>query len=211
MPYITDQIIKNGDGFDFIYCNSASVMVDDDENFSQGEWFDDGFAMGYGAYRTTRAVNPLTGHMHEYQECICVPINPKTIRHIVGVPNHIRVWNKKFYDSIDGHNKNLRVVDDYELIVRSFLAGGKFLHLDTLGYLQVYHGDNTTDKRRDEIQELVASILYKYDDAIRDEFERRGMDDWAYRWHAEHLGFVDTYHYWDIPTIPDADAANFKI
>ena len=222
MPDIVEQILTHGEGFDFIYSNCASVIINEDETFTQGEHFGDipGFAMGYGEYRSTVAINPLNGDQHDYQECICVPINPKTIRHIVGVPNHIRVWDKKFYDSIDGHNTDLRVVDDYELVVRSFLANGKFLHLDRLGYLQVFTGDNTTDKRRDEIQILVDSVLAKYDEQIRDEFVARNLEDWAYNWHLEkfgfcancnYFGFNSVYHYCDVPSMVGADPVNCKI
>lgn len=125
MPELTDTVLKNGDGFDFIYSNCASIIINDDDSFSPGEYFQPGFAMGYGAYRTTTAINPLNGNPYEYQECLCAPINPKTIRHIVSVPNHIRIWAKKFYDTIGGHNADLGVADDYELVVRSFINGGR--------------------------------------------------------------------------------------
>lgn len=208
MPELTDQILRHGAGYDFIYSNNASIVIRDDDSFETGETWGPGFAMGYGTYRTTMAVNPLTGYAHQYAECVACPINPKTIRHIVGVPNHVRIWRREFYDAIGGHNENLWVVDDYELVVRSFVAGGRFLHLDMLGYLQIFTGDNTTDKRRGEIQILVKSILYKYDEEIRAEFERRQMDDWAYRIHHTNFGCHNDYHYWDVETQPHAPAAN---
>jgi len=207
MPNLTDDIIAAGDGFDFIYSNWSSVMVSDAEELSAMSPYPNGFAMGYGGYRTTRAINPLTGNAHTYQECIAVPLNPKTIRHIVGIPNHVRVWDKEFYNRIQGHNPDLWVVDDYELVLRSFLAGGQFLHLDVLGYLQVETGDNTTDKRRNIIQQIVAAILATNDEAIKLEFAARKMDDWAYVYHKQHFGFK-ALHYWDVPTIPDAPRAD---
>jgi hypothetical protein len=207
MPNLTGDILAGGDGFDFIYSNWASVMVSDAEEFSTMEQYPKGFAMGYGSYRTTQAVNPLTGHAYTYAECIACPINPKTIRHIVGVPNHVRVWNREFYNQIQGHNPDLWVVDDYELVLRSFLAGGRFVHLDVLGYLQVETGDNTTDKRREIIQTIVAAILATNDEAIKLEFASRKMDDWAYAYHKQHFGF-QSHHYWDVPTQADAPRAD---
>ena len=65
-----------------------------------------------------------------------------------------------------------------------------------------------TDAIRGEIQILVKSILYKYDEEIRAEFERRQMDDWAYRIHHTNFGCHNDYHYWDVETQPDAPAAN---
>lgn len=218
MPNITDMILKHGDGFDFIYSNNASVVVHDDNSFTLGEYFEPGFAMGYGSYRTTLAVNPLTGMLHEYQECIAPPINPKTIRHIVGVPNHIRVWDKKFYDKIGGHNTNLTVADDYELIVRSFLNGGRFLHLDMLGYLQVEDASRTTYGLNTEIQYLFNAVLANYDYPIKQEFERRGMEDWAYKYMIENIGFdcdlyntYNMYKYYDVPTYLEVPNISTKI
>jgi glycosyltransferase involved in cell wall biosynthesis len=222
MPDITEKILQHGEGFDFIYSNSASVAVNDDESFSNGEYFGEehGFAMGYGAYRTTAALNPLNGYPTQYQEYTEVPVNPKTIRNIVGMPNHIRVWSKKFYDAIGGHNPNLAVADDYELFVRSFLAGGKFLHLDTLGYLQVNTDNRMTWVRNAEIQYLWNAVLATYDEKIKQEFELRNMEDWAYKWHSEKFGFqnytcyheaLSLYHYYDVPPIVDADCANYVI
>ncbi|MCL1785893.1 MAG: glycosyltransferase [Alphaproteobacteria bacterium] len=207
MPGLTRDVIAAGDGFDFIYSNWASVMVSDANELSTTPNYPDGFAMGYGAYRRAQAVNPLTGGAYDYQECIAVPLNPKTIRHIVGVPNHIRIWNREFYNHIQGHNPDLWVVDDYELVLRSFLAGGKFLHLDTLGYLQIETGDNTTDKRRDVIQTIVAAIVAASDEAIRLEFASRKMDDWAYAYHKQHFGF-GSLRYWDVPTQKNAPRAD---
>jgi glycosyltransferase involved in cell wall biosynthesis len=220
MPDLTAKILQHAQGFDFIYSNWASVVVNEDESFGMGEYFgESGFMMGYGSYKTTVALNPLNGFPAEYKECIAAPINPKTMRHIVSMPNHIRIWNKKFYDAIGGHNPNLGVADDYELFVRSFLSGGRFLHLDMLGYLQVHAANRTTFTRNAEIQYLWNSVLAACDEKIKQEFELRNIDDWAYKWHSEKFGFqnysghsatMGLYHYYDVPSIIGADCANRK-
>ncbi|MDR0298357.1 MAG: glycosyltransferase [Streptococcaceae bacterium] len=210
MPDLTDKILMEGSGYDFIYTNYSSVQVAEDASFAQGEHYGDGFAMGYGAYRTTKAIHPLTGFTQTYEESIAVPINPKTIRHIVGVPNHLRCWRADFYWEIGGHCENLYAVDDYELIVRSLIAKGKFLHLDYLGYLQTYHETNTTDARRDEIQVLVAAVLAANDKKIKATFESLGMTDWAYDYF--HKNFPQTsYQYWLVPTEKMAESYNQRV
>jgi len=200
MPNLTERLLNTNrdEEADFMYCNSASVVVNDDYALGKGEIYGDGFAMGYGQYRTTNALNPLTGRMQSFQECICCPINPKTIRHIVGIPNHVRVWRKDFYWKIGGHDERLWVGDDYELVVRSFVNQGRFLHLDFLGYLQTCHGSNATDERRNEIQEVVHAIVAKYDFEINMAFKALNVNDWAYDWH-EKFGFK-RYQYWLAPT-----------
>jgi len=132
--------------------------------------YPDGFAFGYGSY-------------NKEGDSICVGINPKTIRHIVGVPNHIRAWRKDVYHELGGHNRRLTIADDYELIVRTFLKT-KFCHIDALGYIQYiynnYTGQNTHDATRGDIQRRVRTIANHYNHEIAERFFELGVDDWAY-------------------------------
>jgi hypothetical protein len=52
---------------------------------------------------------------------IAPPLNHKTLRHIVGVPNHVRAWRREAYLAIGGHSRALPVADDYDLILRAIL------------------------------------------------------------------------------------------
>ena len=132
--------------------------------------YPDGFAFGYGSY-------------NEEGDSICVGVNPKTIRHIVGVPNHIRAWRKEVYHKVGGHNRRLTIADDYELIVRTFLHT-RFCHIQALGYIQyIYNNDtgqNTHDATRGDIQRRVRSIMYHYNHDISLRFYELGVTDWAY-------------------------------
>lgn len=136
--------------------------------------YPDGFAFGYGSYRKEG----------KWDVSVCVGINPKTIRHIVGVPNHIRAWRKNVYHKIGGHNRRLTIADDYELIVRTFL-NTKFCHIEALGYYQyIYNNDsgqNTHDATRADIQRRVRTIMYHYNHEIADRFYQLGVRDWAYK------------------------------
>jgi len=132
--------------------------------------YPDGFAFGYGSY-------------NEEGDSICVGVNPKTIRHIVGVPNHIRAWRKEVYHAVGGHNRRLTIADDYELIVRTFLKT-RFCHIQELGYIQyIYNNDtgqNTHDATRGDIQRRVRSIMLHYNHDISLRFFQLGVTDWAY-------------------------------
>lgn len=158
----------------FFYTNCVEV----DEKYTCLK-YPDGFAFGYGSYRKTfdKSVS------WEYEESICVGINPKTIRHIVGVPNHIRAWRRDVYNKIGGHNRRLTIADDYELIVRTFLIT-KFCHIDACGYIQfIYNnetGQNTHDATRGDIQRRVRSIANYYNHDIANRFFYLGVKDWAY-------------------------------
>ena len=152
----------------FFYTNCREL--DEQRNILK---YPDGFAFGYGSY-------------NEEGDSICVGVNPKTIRHIVGVPNHIRAWRKDVYHAVGGHNRRLTIADDYELIVRTFLKT-KFCHIQALGYIQyIYNnetGQNTHDATRGDIQRRVRTIMYHYNHDISLRFFQLGVTDWAY---AEH-------------------------
>jgi glycosyltransferase involved in cell wall biosynthesis len=140
----------------------------------QSMTYPDGFAFGYGSYRKEG----------DWDVSVCVGVNPKTIRHIVGVPNHIRAWRKEVYHAVGGHNRRLTIADDYELIVRTFLHT-RFCHIQALGYIQyIYNnstGQNTHDATRGDIQRRVRSIMLHYNHEISRRFYYLGVQDWAYK------------------------------
>jgi glycosyltransferase involved in cell wall biosynthesis len=139
--------------------------------------YDDGFAFGYGKYRKE------TYRGREWDVAISSNINPKTIRHIVGVPNHVRAWRRDTYFAIGGHNRDLAIADDYELVVRTFLHT-RICKIPKIGYIQfIYNnhtGQNTHDLSRADIQRRVRSIMYYYNDKIAKRFEELGVEDYAY-------------------------------
>lgn len=156
----------------FIYTDSVEL-----NEWNNSMTYGEGFCFGYGKYRKEN-------HYGKDWDVIDSPnINPKTIRHIVGVPNHIRVWRRDVYFAIGGHNRDLAIADDYELIVRTFLHT-KFIRIPKLGYLQyIYNnsnGRNTHDLSRADIQRRVRSIMYHYNDDIYARFKELGVNDYAY-------------------------------
>jgi glycosyltransferase involved in cell wall biosynthesis len=143
--------------------------------------YGDGFAMGYGKYKVDWYKD------RSYLTHISCNINPRTIRHIVGVPNHIRAWRADVYKDIHGHSTLLGVCDDYEIIIRTFLKT-KFVRIAHLGYIQWMNagGDNTQNYRRQEIQRLVRFVRERYDRAIHNRFIELGVHDDAW---SDDLGW----------------------
>lgn len=152
----------------FVYSDCAEI----DENH-RSMIYGENFAFGYGSYSAASYRGRI------YQVANSPNVNPKTIRHIVGVPNHFRAWEKNFYLAIGGHNRRLTIADDYELLVRTFL-NTKFVRIPKLLYLQFIHDSNTQNKTRREIQRRVNTISHFYNDQIRDRFVELGRIDWAY-------------------------------
>jgi glycosyltransferase involved in cell wall biosynthesis len=152
----------------FVYSDCAEIY----ENHTCIK-YGDGFSFGYGTYREEE----YNGRIYDVANTS--NINPKTIRHIVGVPNHFRAWDAVFYRTIGGHNRRLTIADDYELIVRTFLKT-KMVRIPKLLYLQYYHDSNTQNLTRADIQRRVKSIRFHYNEDIHNRFIELGVKDWAY-------------------------------
>lgn len=135
------------------------------------------FACGYGQYEKVKY------KQYEWDVSITPNINPKSIRHIVGVPNHIRAWKRDTYFTIGGHNRDLSIADDYELIIRTFLHT-RMVKIPKLGYLQFIYNNNdkqnTHNSSRADIQRRVRTIRNFYDKKIADRFKELGVEDYVY-------------------------------
>jgi len=170
LPHALNDIVRAFNKYDvgFVYSDCAEIN-EQHGSLTYGEFF----AFGYGSYNTE------TYNGIEYQVAVTPNINPLTIRHIVGVPNHVRSWRRDVYFQVGGHNRRLSIADDYELIVRTFLVT-KFARIAKCCYLQIYHGNNSQDASRADIQRRVRSIAFHYNEDIKKRFEDLGLEDWAY-------------------------------
>lgn len=166
--YMLDAFKKYPDA-KFVYSDCSEI-----NNNHESSTYPDGFAFGYGSYHEEIWNDKV------YKVCNSLNINPKTIRHIVGVPNHFRAWEKEFYHKIGGHNRRLSIADDYELIIRTFL-NTRMVRIPKLLYLQFYHDSNTQNETRADIQRRVRSIGSFYNQQIKQRFEELGFVDWAYK------------------------------
>ena len=168
--YALDHVVKGFKQYpeaEFLYTDSAEVFGD-----GTNVRYREGWAFGYGSYTDVEYRGKT------YKSANGPNINPKTIRHIISAPNHIRAWRKTFYESIGGHNKELHVADDYELTVRTFLKT-LMVRVPKLCYVQ--HIGNTTQQVRNmDIQRHVRSIRDHYDRAIHNRLLELGCDDFVW-------------------------------
>ena len=159
----------------FVYGHACEIYENSDDIIDYG----DNWAFGYGSYKTIEYRNK------EYKVAIVGNINPKTIRHITGIPNHVRSWRKDIYNKIGGHNKNLEVADDYELIIRTFL-NTKMAKINAFTYIQYFDSNNTQFEKNSEIQKLVYQTSIFYNKKIHDRFSELNINDYVW---------VDEYDY----------------
>ena len=118
---------------------------------------------------------------HYYPE-----INPKTIRFNIGMPNHARLWRKDVYVKVGGHNRQVSVADDYELIVKTFLET-KFTHIRKMLYLQFNNRNSTVDNNATDINRRARLIKDYYDPKIHARIAELGKVDTCW---VEELGMA---------------------
>jgi glycosyltransferase involved in cell wall biosynthesis len=168
--YALDYVVKGFQEFPeggFLYTDCAEIFEDGTNFTYRGGW-----AFGYGSYRDVQYRGK------SYKSGSGGNINAKTIRHIVSAPNHLRAWRKPFYESIGGHNKELHVADDYEIMVRTFLKT-RMIRVPDLCYLQ-YISDTVQAVRNADIHRHVKSIRIHYDQMIHERLLELGCEDFIW-------------------------------
>jgi len=137
----------------FFYCDSATLF----ENTLKTHSYGDFFGYGYGSHAN------IWSEIHNQWiiSTICAPPNAITLRHLIGMPNHIRVWKTDFYDRIGKHNPRLSVSDDYELLVKSYI-NGKWCHIRECGYYQYRNEDGNFTFIRNSLIQHNVKYIYNY-------------------------------------------------
>ena len=151
----------------FLYTDCAEVFAD-----GRNATYRDGWAFGYGHYTEVEYKGRI------YKSGSGGNINAKTIRYITSAPNHLRAWRKSVYDAIGGHNRGLHVADDYELLVRTFLAT-RMARVPKLGYIQ-HLGHTAQEARNRDIHRHVRAIREHYDAQIHERLLALGCDDFCW-------------------------------
>lgn len=78
-------------------------------------------------------------------------------------PDHIRTWRKTVYQKLGGHNPDLSICDDHDLIIRSYLNTEFKLIPKVLYYYRFLPDHNNTQiKRHDLIQKKTIEIFHNY-------------------------------------------------
>jgi glycosyltransferase involved in cell wall biosynthesis len=168
--YALDDVVKGFKQFPeggFLYTDCAEIY----EN-GANHTYRKGWAFGFGSYTDVEYKGKV------YKSANAPSMNAKTIRHIISAPNHIRAWRKSFYESIGGHNKELHVADDYDIIIRSFLKT-RMIRVPKLCYLQ-YFSNTTQCIRNRDIQRHVRSLRTHYDKMIHERLLDMGCEDFVW-------------------------------
>jgi len=178
----------------FIYSDGVELEEEGDEPTTYGDYY------GYfhGSYYRQHVRSHAHGPLRPQFVSRSAWLNPLTVHHLVGLPNHVRIWNKEFYNEIGGHRRDLNVADDYDLLVRTFLTAQprEIVCITAPGYFQYRNtgGNNFTVKRNALIQHLVKYLHDMYETELATKFFTLGWPA-AYPWPATGI--------WERPDIPD--------
>jgi SAM-dependent methyltransferase len=166
--YCTGDVLVEVDHDDLLVNNCLEEI---NKVFSEEQ--DVGFVYSDNAKLSNNFIpyNPLYGWTHKgfpFRDTNLISMNsfkpyPLRISYIWFSPDHVRAWRKSVYDEVGGHNPDLGVCDDHELIIRTYLKT-RFFHIPKTLYVYriIEGGDNTWIKRNAEIQRLTKELHEKY-------------------------------------------------
>ena len=135
--------------------------------------------------------------------------SPLVFSYIWYAPNHVRVWKKEFYDSIGGHNTEMDVLDDHDLLSRTYI-NGKVHHIPKPLYIYWRHNENTCygDKNaRIQVETQQLHDKYIQDLVVRwcDQTNLKKVDLCCHNQKPSGFIGVDSYPYPAVDVIYDLD------
>ena len=142
-------VFDRDDSVGFIYMDFTNIY-EDGSNFNYGDYYGLGYAANYMTYYKGRWVYVSS----------TPNINNVTLSHIVGVPNHPRIWRFKSLVEMGNYSEFLPISDDYELLVRTAVST-KIAKIHKMAYVQYMNngGNNFSYIRNGEINRLCVDHL----------------------------------------------------
>jgi len=151
MPTALEEVAKAFDeGADFCSSNAFYFVGD----FKKSQRFNSAYGWRW---------RPFTYNGHELDEILSFPVSAGSILSIHNAPDHLRAWKRATYEQLGGHDVSLPVADDHDLMIRTYLAGCRMVHLDRCLYGYRNDPGNTVNSSRNaEIQQFNHANYRKY-------------------------------------------------
>jgi O-antigen biosynthesis protein len=132
----------------FVYSDWSEILPS-----GQSGRYPKGWAFGYGS--------DYWSDEHQVWVMRAPELNRVTLGHIVSAPNHVRAWRASVYRQLGGHDPQLSVADDYDLVVRTALATS-CRHIPSMLYRQHISPYTAQRTRNSQIQENVRTLSSRY-------------------------------------------------
>jgi O-antigen biosynthesis protein len=131
-----------------------------------------------------------------HRACRSFDPDPKSFCKIWWAPNHVRAWRSSFYHRIGGHDKELRIADDHDIMCRTYIEG-KVQLIEKVLYVYHYTGSNVSKgSLNGDIQVKTLELHDKYIEGLVDKWSQlikkpvvdlrnfysvvRGEDNWPW-------------------------------
>jgi glycosyltransferase involved in cell wall biosynthesis len=99
----------------------------------------------------------------------------QSIGYIWYAPDHVRSWRRTVYEELGGHNVELSICDDHELMIRTYLHT-KMMHIPKCLYIYRVTGDNTWLERNEAIQTKTVELFNLHARALAEkDAKNRGL------------------------------------
>jgi O-antigen biosynthesis protein len=146
------KAFKENPDVGFVYSNSMQA----DMEWNRPQRFDERHGW---KWRETK----FRGHLLD--EAIAFDPTPAAVSRIWYAPDHVRAFKRELYNKVGGHNPQLTVLDDQDLMCRLYLET-KFYHIDKALYVYRIHQDNSWLVNNQKIQEGVYPLYHQYIDRL---------------------------------------------
>jgi glycosyltransferase involved in cell wall biosynthesis len=99
----------------------------------------------------------------DFMKIDAFPPSSHTLGIIWYAPDHVRSWRTNVYNKVGGHNSELNICDDHELMMRTYLETKfKFIPKILYYYRWLPGNDNTQTQRIDSIQTKTFELFHEY-------------------------------------------------
>jgi glycosyltransferase involved in cell wall biosynthesis len=135
----------------------------------------------------------------------CFTADAGSLSLIYYAPDHVRCWRKSIYIKVGGHNEDLSILDDQELLMRTYMIT-EFKEIEKCLYMYRVHGENTWLERNQAIQDGTKSLQKEWQrklaihDAIKNNLEIVNLADVDFDIHKKwpladnSVGVLEAYH-----------------
>jgi glycosyltransferase involved in cell wall biosynthesis len=80
-------------------------------------------------------------------------------------PDHVRSWKRDVYLEVGGHNPELSILDDHELMIKTYL-NTKFHYIPSPLYIYRVHEKNTWLERNEKIQIETVELFHQWAESL---------------------------------------------
>lgn len=174
------NVFEKDESVGFIYMDFINIC-ENGNDYTYGNFF----GLGYAGYYRQKIRDKWR------YVCMTPNMNNITLYHIVGVPNHPRIWRKSTLMEIGNFCEYLPILDDYEVLVRT-AVNTKIVRIPKIGYIQYMNNgsNNFSLIRNAEINRIIWNLstrcyeMYSIDEYMK---QHDAYEDPEYRYNCSQM------------------------